>query len=63
LLLQAAKEDAKKVYDKMVSDAKQEAEAIEEDLKKKLEAAEAAANRELDTIAQDWWNKILNDLK
>ncbi|MDF2591710.1 MAG: hypothetical protein K0S75_1176 [Clostridia bacterium] len=63
LLLQAAKDDAKKVYDKMVIEAKSEAEKIETELMKKLEAAEKAAYKDLDTIAQDWWNKILNDLR
>lgn len=63
LLLLAAKEDAKKIYEKLVGQAKQEADAIETELMKKLEVVEEATNKELETLALDWWNKILNDLK
>ena len=61
--LQAAKEEAKKTYEMMVHQAKSEADAIETELMKKLQLAEEATNKELEALAQDWWNKILNDLK
>ena len=60
--LQEAKEDARKIYEQMVLQAKNDAEAIEMELMHKLELVEEATNRELETLAQNWWNKILNDL-
>jgi hypothetical protein len=61
--LQAAKDDAKEIYEKMVHQAKNEAEAMETELRRKLELVEETINKELETLALEWWNKILNDLK
>ena len=61
--LQTAKEDAKKIYEKMVHQAKNEADTIETELMQKLELAEESINKELEALALEWWNKILNDLK
>ena len=60
--LQEAKEDARKIYEQMVLQAKNDAETIEMELMQKLALVEDATNRELETLAQNWWNKILNDL-
>jgi F0F1-type ATP synthase membrane subunit b/b' len=61
--LQTAKDDAKKIYEKMVHQAKNEADDIETQLMQKLEVTEETINKELEAIALEWWNKILNDLK
>jgi len=61
--LQAAKEDAKKIYEKIVDQAKNEAETLEIELMQKLELAGETINKEIETLALEWWNKILNDLK
>lgn len=61
--MQAAKDDAKKVYEEMVHHGKNEADAIETQLMQKLELAEQTINKELEGLALEWWNKILNDLK
>lgn len=61
--LQTAREDAKKIYEKMVYQAKNEADAVETALMQKLELTEETINNELEALAVEWWNKILNDLK
>jgi len=61
--LQSAKEDAKKIYEKLVLQAKNEAEAIKKESIQKLKATENAMNQEIEALALKWWNKILNDLK
>jgi hypothetical protein len=47
----------------MVHQAKNEADAMETELRRKLELVEETINKELETLALEWWNKILNDLK
>jgi dsDNA-specific endonuclease/ATPase MutS2 len=61
--LKSTKEEAKRTYENMVMQAQKEVEAVAEDTNQKLQKMENTINLEVDAIASEWWNKILNSLK
>jgi hypothetical protein len=61
--LKATKEEAKKTYETMVMQAQKEAKTVAEETNNKLDKVENILSLEIDAIAFDWWNKILNSLK
>lgn len=57
-----AREDARKVYEKLMSDAKNEVETMEKESMVKLEETEKKIDQAIDLLASEWWDNILKNL-
>ena len=62
-IIAVAKEEAKDAYNKLVEEARQEAQEVKVEIDQRLSGIESKMNQHVESVTAAWWNKIMEELK